>query len=178
MKNSTRIWSGASAQVPRDSVRWISQLLFLKMCHAQSCGKCVPCRVGLGQLGKLMEDVLDGEASLETIDLIEKTAKNIFYSADCAIGYEAAKMVLKGIRGFRDDFEEHVLRGRCKLELNQPVPCVSQCPAGSGYPGIHRSGCGGPVSGRGAADPQGQPAAGRLWADLRASLRGAVPQDV
>ena len=108
---------------------------FLKMCHAQSCGKCVPCRVGLGQLGKLMEDLLDGEASLETIDLIEKTAKNIFYSADCAIGYEAAKMVLKGIKGFRDDFEEHILRGRCKLELNQPVPCVSQCPAGVDIPG-------------------------------------------
>ena len=108
---------------------------FLKMCHAQSCGKCVPCRVGLGQLQNLMESVLDGEATLDTIDMIEKTAKNIFYSADCAIGYEAARMVLKGIKGFRDDFEEHVLRGRCKLELNQPVPCVSQCPAGVDIPG-------------------------------------------
>ena len=108
---------------------------FLKMCHAQSCRKCVPCRVGLGQLQKLMESVLDGEGTLETIDLIEKTAKNIFYSADCAIGYETARMVLKGIKGFRDDFEEHVLRGRCKMELNQPVPCVSQCPAGVDIPG-------------------------------------------
>ncbi len=44
-------------------------------------------------------------------------------------------MVLKGIRGFRDDFEEHILRGRCKFELNQPVPCVSQCPAGVDIPG-------------------------------------------
>ncbi len=72
---------------------------FLKMCHAQSCGKCVPCRVGLGQLQTLMDDVLDGEGTLDTIDLIEKTARNIFYSADCAIGYEAAQMVLKGIEG-------------------------------------------------------------------------------
>ena len=108
---------------------------FLKLCHAQSCGKCVPCRVGLGQLQKLMEQVLDGRADLSVIDLIEKTARNIFYSADCAIGYEAARMVLKGIRGFRDDFEEHILRGRCKFELNQPVPCVSQCPAGVDIPG-------------------------------------------
>lgn len=108
---------------------------FLKMCHAQSCGKCVPCRVGLGQLQTLMDAVLDGEGTLETIDLIEKTARNIFYSADCAIGYEAAQMVLKGIEGFRDDFEEHVLRNRCTLELNQPVPCVSQCPAGVDIPG-------------------------------------------
>ena len=108
---------------------------FLKLCHAQSCGKCVPCRVGLGQLQKLMEQVLDGQTDLSVIDLIEKTARNIFYSADCAIGYEAARMVLKGIRGFRDDFEEHILRGRCKFELNQPVPCVSQCPAGVAIPG-------------------------------------------
>lgn len=108
---------------------------FLKMCHAQSCGKCVPCRVGLGQLEKLFDDVLDGDATLETIEVIERTARSIFYSADCAIGYEAAKMVLKGIRGFREDFEEHIVRGRCSCNLNQPVPCVSQCPAGVDIPG-------------------------------------------
>lgn len=108
---------------------------FLKMCHAQTCGKCVPCRIGLGQLITLLEDVLNGEAELSTIDLIEKTARTIYYSADCAIGYEAANMVLKGVEGFRDDFEEHILRGRCTFELYQPVPCVSLCPAGVDVPG-------------------------------------------
>ena len=63
---------------------------FLKLCHAQTCGKCVPCRVGLAQLQALLEDVLEGRATLSTIDLIEKTAQNISWSADCAIGYEAA----------------------------------------------------------------------------------------
>ena len=71
---------------------------FLKLCHAQTCGKCVPCRIGLGQLENLLEDVLDGEATLETIDLIEKTARVIANTADCAIGYEAANMVLKGVQ--------------------------------------------------------------------------------
>jgi len=108
---------------------------FLKMCHAQTCGKCVPCRIGLGQLITLLEDVLNGQAELSTIDLIEKTARTIYYSADCAIGYEAANMVLKGIEGFRDDFEEHILRGRCTCELNQAIPCVSLCPAGVDIPG-------------------------------------------
>ncbi len=108
---------------------------FLKMCHAQSCGKCVPCRIGLGTLEKLLDDVLDGNASLDTIDLIQKTAESIYFSADCAIGYEAAKMVLKGIEGFRDDFVEHIEHGRCKCALNQPVPCVAQCPAGVDIPG-------------------------------------------
>lgn len=108
---------------------------FLKMCHAQSCGKCVPCRIGLGALEQMFDDVLDGKAEFATIDLIKKTAESIYYSADCAIGYEAARMVLKGIEGFRDDFEEHILNGRCKCALNQPVPCVAQCPAGVDIPG-------------------------------------------
>ena len=64
------------------------QLSFLKVCHAQTCGKCVPCRVGLGQLQHLMEDVLDGKADMHTLDLIESTAQNVANSADCAIGYE------------------------------------------------------------------------------------------
>ena len=108
---------------------------FLRMCHAQSCGKCVPCRVGLGRLIDLMESVLDGKANLKTIDLIEETAQSIFLSADCAIGFEAARMVLKGIRGFRDDFVEHIVNGRCSGSKEQPVPCKAMCPAGVDIPG-------------------------------------------
>ena len=108
---------------------------FLKLCHAQSCGKCVPCRIGLGQLERLLEDVLDGKGSLETINLIEELAEDIALSADCAIGWEAAKMVLKGVRGFREDYVEHVERGRCISGLKQAVPCVSLCPAGVDIPG-------------------------------------------
>ena len=49
-------------------------LSFLQLCHAQTCGKCVPCRIGLGQLTLLINQVLDGEATMETIAIIEKTA--------------------------------------------------------------------------------------------------------
>ncbi len=108
---------------------------FLKLCHAQTCGKCVPCRVGLSQLELMLEDVLSGRASMETIDLIEKTARVIVASADCAIGYEAANMVLKSVRGNREDYEEHVKNGRCTCSLNQPVPCVALCPAHVDIPG-------------------------------------------
>ncbi|WP_422484816.1 NAD(P)-binding protein [Gudongella sp. DL1XJH-153] len=108
---------------------------FLKMAHAQTCGKCVPCRIGLGQLINLMEDVMDGKATLKTIDLIEKTARSIYNSADCAIGYEAAHMVMRGVEGFRDDYLEHILRDRCNFSLYQSVPCVSLCPAGVDVPG-------------------------------------------
>lgn len=108
---------------------------FLKLCHAQTCGKCVPCRVGLAQLENLLNDVLNGKATLDTIDLIEKTARVIVNSADCAIGYEAANMVLKGVIGFKNDYIEHIINDRCICNLNQPVPCVALCPAGVDIPG-------------------------------------------
>ncbi len=110
-------------------------LSFLRLCHAQSCGKCVPCRIGLGKLTTLLENVLDSTAARETITLIEKTARVIMDTADCAIGYEAARMVLQGVQGFRDDYVSHVESGRCLFGLNQPVPCVALCPAGVDIPG-------------------------------------------
>ena len=108
---------------------------FLELCHAQTCGKCVPCRVGLGQLNHLIRKVLNGNATMETLDTMEQTAKSIMESADCAIGYEAAHMVYKGLIGYRDDYIEHIKNGRCTCTYNQPVPCVSLCPAHVDIPG-------------------------------------------
>ena len=108
---------------------------FIKMCLAQSCGKCVPCRVGLRQLARLFDNVLDGEATEETVENIKLTAEGIYYSADCAIGYEAAKLALKSVDGCIDDFESHIHNGFCSCNSNQPVSCVKSCPAGVDIPG-------------------------------------------
>ena len=113
-------------------------LTFLQLCHAQSCGKCVPCRIGLGQLAALMGQVLDGTGTMLTIDTIEKTARAIVASADCAIGRDAAQLVLSGFEGFRDDYVNHVQHHRCLASLQNPVPCVSLCPAGVDVPGMSR----------------------------------------
>ena len=110
-------------------------LTFLQLCHAQSCGKCVPCRIGLGQLSALMGQVLDGTGTMTTVDTIEKTARAIVASADCAIGRDAAQLVLSGFEGFRDDYVNHVKHHRCLASLQNPVPCVSLCPAGVDVPG-------------------------------------------
>ena len=110
-------------------------LSFLQLCHAQSCGKCVPCRIGLGQLSKLIATVLDGTADMSAIAIIEKTARTIVNTADCAIGRDAARLVLDGLDGFRDDYEEHIIHHRCLAGLQLPVPCVALCPAGVDVPG-------------------------------------------
>ena len=108
---------------------------FVHISHAQSCGKCVPCRIGLGQLERLLDTVLDGTATMDSLDLIERTANSIYKSADCSIGAEAARMVLTGLHGFREDYVEHIEHGRCKCLQNQPVPCSYQCPAQVDVPG-------------------------------------------
>ena len=108
---------------------------FLKMCHAQTCGKCVPCRVGLTQLCNLMEDVMKHRATMETLENLENLAKVISDSADCAIGIEAARMVLKGLEGFREDYVSHVVDHHCIAAVPQSIPCVANCPAGVDIPG-------------------------------------------
>ena len=101
---------------------------FLKLCLAQSCGKCVPCRVGLDRLVSLIDALLDGEGSNEDLALIERTARAIADSSDCAIGFEAAKLVLDGIAAFRDDYLSHLTKNRCTADF-AAVPCSAECPA-------------------------------------------------
>ncbi len=110
-------------------------LSFVTLCHTQSCGKCVPCRVGLGQLKKLLEDVLNGKATPDTIDLIRETSYAILETADCAIGFEPAQMLLSNLENYRADFMEHIDKHRCLGSFSAPVPCVSLCPASVDVPG-------------------------------------------
>ncbi|MDB1875574.1 NAD(P)-binding protein [Collinsella aerofaciens] len=107
----------------------------VNLCSTQSCGKCTPCRVGLSALSDLLTDVLEGRADESTLNLIERTARTIYLSSDCAIGYEAGAMALTAIRGFRDDFEHHIREHSCGFDREARVPCVSGCPAHVDIPG-------------------------------------------
>ena len=110
-------------------------LSFLNLCHAQSCGKCTPCRIGLGKLSALLTQVLDGEAAPDALEQIRATAQNIADSADCAIGFNAAQLVLNGMAGFEDDFRAHIQHHQCLASHRNSVPCITLCPAGVDVPG-------------------------------------------
>ena len=107
---------------------------FLELCLAQSCGKCVPCRIGLDRLAALLDQLLDGQGSQADLDTILRTAQSIVDSADCAIGFEAAQMVLDGYVAFQDDYLAHVTQGSCTANFKS-VPCVELCPAHVDVPG-------------------------------------------
>ncbi|MCI9628808.1 MAG: FAD-dependent oxidoreductase [Eggerthellaceae bacterium] len=108
---------------------------FVGLCAAQSCGKCVPCRVGLAQMKNLLESILDGKASKKDLSTLEKTARNAYLSADCAIGYEAGAMVIRALKGFKSDFVSHADRGLCNAGSRDAVPCMAGCPAHVDIPG-------------------------------------------
>ncbi len=110
-------------------------LQFLNLCHAQSCGKCTPCRIGLGALSDIMRRILDGKADMADLSTLRATAKAIVASADCAIGIQAAQLVLDGLTAFEDDYLSHIQNKACLGSMQEPVPCVSLCPAHVDIPG-------------------------------------------
>ena len=110
-------------------------LNFLNLCQAQTCGKCVPCRVGLDQLSLMIREVLDGNPDEDILNRIKTTAQVVVDSADCAIGIDAGQLVLNALVAFRDDFEEHVKTGRCLGGMEDAIPCVAKCPAAVDIPG-------------------------------------------
>ena len=107
----------------------------VNLAHAQSCGKCTPCRIGLGQLSKMIETVLDGAGSVDTLDLIETTAKAILDTADCALGYEAAKIALASVRNFKLEYLAHINEKQCYYGVRHSIPCTAVCPAHVDVPG-------------------------------------------
>ena len=107
----------------------------INLAHAQSCGKCTPCRIGLGQLTKLIESILLGQGSVESLSLIEETAKSILDTADCAIGYEAAKIALVSVKNFRAEYLAHINEQQCYYGVRHAIPCTAVCPAHVDVPG-------------------------------------------
>ena len=106
----------------------------LRLSQAQSCGKCVPCRVGLGNLADKMDSILAGEAVEEDLKLIAKTCHTIALTADCAIGREAALLLENNLKAFEEDFLSHIKYGKCSAQFKS-VPCVYGCPANVDIPG-------------------------------------------
>ena len=86
---------------------------FLSFTQAESCGKCVPCRLGTKQMLDTLEDITNGKGKLEDIDLLEDLAKDIIGGSLCGLGRTAPNPVLTSIRYFQDEYEAHIRDKRC-----------------------------------------------------------------
>ena len=107
----------------------------LQISMNQSCGKCVPCRDGLVQADRMLEKILNGDGTPQTLEELSALCRMISQTADCAVGVTAANMVLDSLREFEDEYQSHILSRRCVENVSQTVPCMTLCPAHVNVPG-------------------------------------------
>lgn len=105
------------------------QLDLLRAGGCQTCGKCVPCREGIAHIETLLEEVLAFDAEPDVLEEIRAQAAVVRDTADCAIGWHAAEVLLTGLDSFKEEFENHVKQGKCREGVAQTVPCETLCPA-------------------------------------------------
>ncbi len=113
----------------------VAQASLLQAAYAQSCGKCVPCRDGLGRLSVLASDLAACKATSEVLEQARELAQMICDTADCAIGYEAAQAFLDGLDHFAEEYQHHICEHCCSEGAGQSVPCETLCPAHVDAPG-------------------------------------------
>jgi len=86
---------------------------FLSFTQAESCGKCVPCRVGTRQMLNILERICNGDGAPGDIELLDKLANTVKSTSLCGLGQTAPNPVLTTIRYFRDEYEAHIKERRC-----------------------------------------------------------------
>jgi bidirectional [NiFe] hydrogenase diaphorase subunit len=85
---------------------------FMAFCVDESCGKCIPCRVGTVEMHELLERISRGEAKAADMALLEELCDMVKHTSLCGLGQSAPNPVLSTLRYFRDEYEAH-LDGRC-----------------------------------------------------------------
>jgi NADH-quinone oxidoreductase subunit F len=94
---------------------------FLKFTAEESCGKCVPCRVGTTRMLEILERISAGVATVDEVDLLEQLADDVAEGSLCALGGSAPNPVLSSLRYFRDEVMAHVQEHRCPAKVCRPL---------------------------------------------------------
>jgi len=118
---------------------------FMDFTQKESCGKCVLCREGTRQLLALLDEIIEGRGTAETLDLLEKLGAAVQKGSLCGLGKTAPNPVLSTLKYFRKEYEEHVFdkvcrTGHCKALIKPSINaakckgcglCVKACPSGA-----------------------------------------------
>ena len=86
---------------------------FLEFTQRESCGKCVPCREGTEQMLSMLNDIVEGRATLKTLENLEDLAKAVQKASLCALGKTAPNPVLSTLKHFREEYLAHVVDKCC-----------------------------------------------------------------
>ena len=116
---------------------------FLQFTQKESCGKCVPCRLGTKRMLEILERITSGEGEEGDVERLEKLAHAIKRTSLCGLGQTAPNPVLTTIKYFREEYEAHVREQRCPALACKPLImycidpeactgctlCAKKCPA-------------------------------------------------
>lgn len=90
---------------------------FLSFTRNESCGKCLPCRVGNMRLYEVLERITGGKGRAGDIDFLIDLSEDIKISSLCGLGQTAPNPVLSTIRFFREEYEAHIHEGICPARV-------------------------------------------------------------
>lgn len=100
---------------------------FMDFCREESCGKCIPCRVGTTQLHLLLTRITEGQASMTALDQLERLSRMVGRTSLCGLGQAAPNPVLSTLRYFRSEYLAHIQdrtcpAGVCPVATRELVP--------------------------------------------------------
>ncbi|MFU8780004.1 MAG: NADH-quinone oxidoreductase subunit NuoF [Kiritimatiellia bacterium] len=112
---------------------------FVEFVQEESCGKCVPCRVGTKRMLEILTRICEGRGHITDIERLEELGHFIKEASLCGLGQTAPNPVLSTIRHFREEYVEHIRDRHCRAGVCPSLvraPCQAACPAGVDIPGF------------------------------------------
>jgi bidirectional [NiFe] hydrogenase diaphorase subunit len=99
---------------------------FIEFCKSESCGKCIPCRVGTAQMYDILTKITTGTASMEDLGMLEELCDVVRNTSLCGLGQTAPNPILSTLRYFREEYIAHIdgktcPAGICKMPLKRKV---------------------------------------------------------
>ncbi|MBZ5582777.1 MAG: FAD-dependent oxidoreductase [Acidobacteriia bacterium] len=104
---------------------------FIEFTHSESCGQCIPCRVGLDQSLRILNAFTRGKAKESSLDRLDEMGRMIRDTSLCGLGQSAPNPLLTTMRHFRHEFEDHIRAHRCRAGVCEDLalsPCENSCP--------------------------------------------------
>ncbi len=89
---------------------------FVEFCKSESCGKCVPCRVGTAQMYSLLDKITSDQATRADLDLLEELCDVVQHTSLCGLGQTAPQPVISTLQYFRNEYENHLVESATQAE--------------------------------------------------------------
>ncbi|MBV1708841.1 MAG: FAD-dependent oxidoreductase [Erysipelothrix sp.] len=133
--------SGGLIAMDEDTCMVDTARFFMDFIQDESCGKCLPCRLGTKQMLEILERITQGKGVEGDIERLVELGETIQQTAICGLGQSAPNPVLSTIRYFREEYQQHIKDKYCKAGVCSDLfisPCENTCPANINVPGYIR----------------------------------------